>query len=139
MLERLRKLTKMPWHYGSPISTAAVAGVAVLGTVLARAVLPHSARPSGWHWVIVGSFGAYAGVRLGSYTGLSKRFKHEYLDRLGGEVDDAQTWMLAVLVGGGTLVASQAVRRAFGVPGPAGGKSCSPPPRRAGRRAPIAN
>ncbi|HYP45839.1 MAG TPA: hypothetical protein VEQ66_11670 [Propionibacteriaceae bacterium] len=46
-------------------------------------------------------------------SGLSKKFKHTYLDWLGGDVDDAQTWMLSALGGGGTLVLGQLASRAL--------------------------
>lgn len=111
MLERLWKLRRMPWYYRRPVTTGAVATVAVLGTFLARALMPRSWRPTGSGWLIVGSAGAYAALRLGSYSGLSKRFKHTFLDWFGGDVDDAQTWMLAGLGGGSTLVLGQLVQR----------------------------
>ncbi len=113
MLERLKKLVGMPWHYRRPASTAAVVTVAVLGTLVARALLPRSARPSGVPWLVLGSIVAYAALRLCSYTGLSKRFKHRFLDCFGGDVDDADTWMLAALAGGSTLFLGQVIRRAL--------------------------
>lgn len=120
VLKRLWRLRHMPWYYRRPATTGAVASVAVLGTLLARALLPRSWRPSGGGWLLVGSAGAYAALRLGSYTGLSKRFKHTYLDWFGGDVDDAQTWMLAGLGGGGVLVLAQSIRRALAPDGSRG-------------------
>jgi hypothetical protein len=61
--------------------------------------------------VVLGSTGAYVAVRLGAHTGWSKRFKHEVLDRVGGDVDDAQTWMLATFASGTLLVLARLVRR----------------------------
>jgi hypothetical protein len=61
--------------------------------------------------VVLGSAGAYIAVRLGAHTGWSKRFKHEVLDRVGGDVDDAQTWMLATFASGTVLVLARLVRQ----------------------------
>lgn len=113
MREQLDRLRRGRWYYRRPVTTAAVGAVAVMGTLLARAVLPPSAQPSGPGWVVVGSAGAYVTLRLGSVSGLSKKFKHTYLDWLGGDVDDAQTWMLSALGGGGTLVLGQLASRAL--------------------------
>jgi hypothetical protein len=67
--------------------------------------------------VLVASIGAYIALRLGSYTGMSKRFKHTYLDWFSGDVDDAQTWMLAAIGGGSVLVVLGQLRRIIGARG----------------------
>jgi hypothetical protein len=115
--ERELKLIDMPLRYPRGVTTGAVATVAVLCTLLARALLPRAARPSGWLPVLVASIGAYIALRLGSYTGISKRFKHTYLDWFSGDVDDAQTWMLAAIGGGSVLVVLGQLRRVLGARG----------------------
>lgn len=114
--DRKLELKNMPLRYPRGVTTGAVATVAVLCTLLVRALLPRTARPSGWLPVLVASFGAYMALRLGSYTGISKRFKHSYLDWFSGDVDDAQTWMLAAIGGGSVLVVLGQLRR-LGAPG----------------------
>jgi hypothetical protein len=108
-----RKLRSMPLFYPRRVTTGAVATTAVLSTLVARALLPQSARPAGWLPILIASGGAYLALRVGSYSGLSKQFKHRYLDWFAGEVDDAQTWMVAALGGAGTLVALGQIRRAL--------------------------
>ena len=109
--ERQPKLKDMPLRYPRRVTTGAVATVAVLSTLWVRALLPRAARPSGWLPVLVASIGAYVSLRLGDYTGVSKRFKHTYLDWFSGDVDDAQTWMLAAIGGGSVLVVLGQLRR----------------------------
>jgi hypothetical protein len=113
VLERFKKLLKMPWFYQRRVTTAAVASVAVLSASAARAMLPRSSRPSGLLAWLAAIGGAYLALRLGSYTGMSKRFKHTYLDWFGGDVDDAQTWILGTLGGGSVLLFLQMLGRAF--------------------------
>lgn len=115
--DRELKLTDMPIRYPRGVTTGAVAAVAVICTLLVRALLPRAARPSGWLPVLVASVGAYMALRLGSYTGMSKRFKHTYLDWFSGDVDDAQTWMLAAIGGGSVLVVLGQLRRIIGARG----------------------
>lgn len=97
--------------YPRRVTTGAVAATAVLCTLFARTLLPRSMRPSGRLPVVIASGGAYLALRTGSRSGLSKRFKHAYLDPLGGEIDDAQTWLVAALGGTGTLIALDRIRR----------------------------
>jgi hypothetical protein len=114
VLDHLRRLPRGRWYYRRPATTAAVATVAVTSTLVGRALLPRCWRPSGIFPLAVASAGAYVAVRLGSVSGVSKYFKHTYLDWFGGDVDDAQTWMLGMLGGGSVLVAWQKVRRIVG-------------------------
>ncbi|MEY2521481.1 MAG: hypothetical protein QOJ66_46 [Ilumatobacteraceae bacterium] len=106
-----KMLSEITWSYPRPITTVAVQSVAVTTTLAARAMLPRSWRPSGALPIIVASAGAYVALRVGSHTGRSKQFKHAVLDGLGGDVDDAQTWILGALGGGGVLVALRLLRR----------------------------
>ena len=109
MLEDLKKLPRLSWGYERRSTTAAVATVAVLTGLAARALVPSSTVPAGPGPVIAAGLGAYVVLRLGAASGLSKRLKHEVLDRFGGDVDDAQTWLLGTLGGVGTLVGLRAV------------------------------
>jgi hypothetical protein len=84
----------------------------VLTTLIARGLFPRSARP-GALWVAAASFFAYGVLRLDNHMQYSKRFKHAYIDRFGGDVDDAQTWILAGLSGGGALAIGQILRGLF--------------------------
>jgi hypothetical protein len=111
-VRRLRALRDVSWLYPRPVTTVAVQTVAVTTSLLACRALPPSWRPEGLVPLVLGSTGAYAAVRLGSHSGWSKRFKHGVLDWFGGDVDDAQTWMLAALASGGVLVLTQLCRRA---------------------------
>jgi hypothetical protein len=110
------KLRNIHLLYPRRVTTGAVATVAVLSTLWVRALLPRAARPTGWPPVLVASIGAYLALRVGSYTGLSKHFKHTYLDWFSGDVDDAQTWMLAAVGGGSVLVVLGQLRRLIGAP-----------------------
>lgn len=111
MLEDLRKLRTLSWRYERWSTTTTVAAVSVLSGLAARALLPQTAPPSGPGSVLAASVGAYVMLRLGSASGWSKRLKHEWLDRLGGDVDDAQTWLLGTLAGAATLVLLRAAGR----------------------------
>jgi hypothetical protein len=103
-------LSDVKWRYPRPVTTFAVQVLCVIATFVARAMLPRSSRPSRLVDVALASAGAYATVRLGSHSGWSKRFKHRVLDWFGGDVDDAQTWILGVAGGGGCLVVIRVVR-----------------------------
>lgn len=117
-MSRLRKVVpwvrrEVRWLYPRPVTTLAVLTVGLLGTLLARAVLPSSWTPPGLLWLVPAALVAYVAMVLGAYTGWSKAFKHTVLDWFDGYVDDAQTWMLAALAGGGFLVVVQLVRSAL--------------------------
>jgi hypothetical protein len=107
-----RLLADVTWLYPRPVTTAAVAVTSTLGTLLVRALLPRRLRDGDLRSLAAASTGAYVVLRLGAHTGWSKRFKHSVLDWFGGDVDDAQTWLLAALSGGGILVALRALRSA---------------------------
>jgi hypothetical protein len=113
VLKLRRMMSEMPWHYDRTVSTVAVQAVAVITALLARALLPARWRPTRLWWVAPASAGAYVTIRAGAHTGWSKRFKHRVLDWLGGDVDDAQTWMLGMLSSGGILVVGQILRRSW--------------------------
>lgn len=114
MLEKLRKLRQVSWGYPRGSTTATVAVVSLLTGVAARALLPRSFPHPGPGSVLVAGAGSYVVLRLGAASGVSKRIKHEWLDRFGGDVDDAQTWILGTLGGLGTLVALNQVGRLVG-------------------------
>lgn len=97
-------LTGVGWTYPRRVTTVAVLGAAVLSSLLAWTMLPPSWRPAGLQWVLLAGLCAYVVLRIGAYSGWSKRFKHTVLDRLGGDVDDAQTWLLGGLTGAVVLV-----------------------------------
>jgi hypothetical protein len=113
VLTTLKKLSRVSWRYQRHSTTAAVATVAVISSLAARAMLPRT-PPAGAGSLLAATVGAYAVIRLGSASGLSKRFKHHWMDRFGGDVDDAQTWLLGTLGGIGTLVVLRAVRETVG-------------------------
>lgn len=113
-------LKDLTWVYPRPATTVAVAGVSVATTVLARRVLPASARPESRISILPASLLAYLVLHIGSHTGRTKQFKHEVLDRFGGDVDDAQTWLLGAVSGGAALFVMRWLqrpgRRAGGAP-----------------------
>jgi hypothetical protein len=100
------------WLYPRPVTTLAVLTVAMLMTLLGRALLPETLRPPGPLPVVAATLMAYVALRLGAFTQWTKRFKHSVLDWFGGDVDDAQTWLLAALSGGTALVLIELLRRA---------------------------
>lgn len=110
MLEDVKKLRHLSWRYQRWSTTVAVAAVSVLCGLAARAMLPRSTPPTGAGSVLVASAGGYLVLRLGAASGWSKRLKHEWLDRFGGDVDDAQTWLLGTLGGLGTLLLLRVAR-----------------------------
>jgi hypothetical protein len=107
----LWKLPHLSWGYERRTTTATVAGVSVLCGLAARAMLPVDGPAPRVVPVLAAGAGAYVVLRAGHASGLSKRLKHEWLDRFGGDVDDAQTWLLGTLGGLATLVALREVRR----------------------------
>lgn len=111
MVNVRRMLADVRWLYPRPVTTFAVETVCVICALVARSLLPSAWRPARLIWVALVSPGTYIVLRLGSHTGVSKRFKHTVLDWFGGDVDDAQTWMLAILSGAGILVAVRTVGR----------------------------
>lgn len=86
------------WLYPRPVTTAAVYAACVLSALLAWALLPAAGRPAAF-WVLPAGVVGYGVHRVSSWRGWSKRFKHALVDPLGGDVDDAQTWLVATLVG----------------------------------------
>ena len=105
----LARLAGVPWRYARPVTTAAVLVVSLLMALLAWTLLPDAARPA-LPWVLPVALVGYVVLRLDAHKGTSKRFKHAWVDRLGGDVDDAQTWGLALLVGAlllGAVAAAQ--------------------------------
>ena len=107
-------LADVRWLYPRATTTLAVQSVASITTLMAWSLLPHRLRPSDRLSLLAASAGSYAVLRLGAHTGWSKRFKHEALDRLGGDVDDAQTWLLGAIGGGASLVLIQFGRALLG-------------------------
>jgi glycosyltransferase involved in cell wall biosynthesis len=110
----LARLRHVRWRYERPLTTAAVLVVGLLGSLLAYALLPDAWRPDSPAWALPAAAGAYVVLRLDAYKGWGKRFKHELMDRFGGDVDDAQTWVVAALAGGGVLVVVALVQRGTG-------------------------
>lgn len=114
MLHRVRALlADVRWLYPRPLTTVAVLGMGLLSALVVHALLPAGWRP-GLGWVLLAVPVTYVVHRLGSHTGLSKRFKHSLLDELGGDVDDAQTWLIAGLTAGGVLLVVAGLERAVG-------------------------
>jgi hypothetical protein len=109
-----RLLADVRWLHPRPVTTVAVLVVAALSALVARALLPERWRPDGAGWLLLSVLVAYVALRLGAHTGWSKRFKHSVLDWFGGDVDDAQTWLLAGLAAAGVLVLVAMVQRAVG-------------------------
>lgn len=101
------------WLYPRAVTTLAVLVVGLLGSLLAYALLPERWRPSPV-WLPLAAAVAYCVLRVDAYVGLAKRFKHSIMDALGGDVDDAQTWAVAALAGGATLVLIAVLQRAAG-------------------------
>lgn len=122
--ERLRRLS---WTYPRPSTSVAVGGVAAVSVGLGRALLPPRWRPGTSLSLVAAVPGTYAVLRLADESGAAKRFKHTLLDRIGGNVDDAQTWLGGVVSALVLLVGVRVVeqwwvgltRRAQRVPGPA--------------------
>jgi hypothetical protein len=100
------------WRYERGVTTAAVLGVGLLSSLVARALLPASWRPASLAWLVPAALVSYAVMRVDAKVYWSKRFKHAVIDRLGGDVDDAQTWVVAGLAGAAFLVAVAVVQRA---------------------------
>lgn len=117
MLEDLKKLRTLSWRYERWSTTATVAAVSVLTGLAARALLPASTPSGGAGSLLAASAGAYVVLRLGAASGWSKRIKHDWLDRFGGDVDDAQTWLLGTFGGVVTLVILGGARRRLQRPG----------------------
>ena len=95
-------------------------GGGVVHALLVRALLPAPRDPrAGCRcWWPASALMLHSG--LAHYTGISKRFKHTYLDWFSGDVDDAQTWMLAALGGGSVLVVLGQLRRLSALAGEVG-------------------
>ena len=108
---KLEGLRRVDWSYARPRSTAAVHAVCLTSTLLARRALPPRWRPEGLAPVLAASGSAYVVVRTGSYKGWSKRFKHSVLDWFEGDVDDAQTWLLAGSASAAVLAGVSWLRR----------------------------
>ena len=112
-LSRLQTLVfEVQWLPARRTTAVAVLAVALLGTLLAQALLPRSRLPSGASWVILAAGVTYLWLRLDQHKGWSKAFKHRVLDTLGGDVDDVQTWAVAALVGGAVLLMIGLLQRA---------------------------
>lgn len=107
-------LTGVGWTYPRPVTTLAVLVVCLLSSLTAWALLPQEWRPVGYGWVLLAGACAYVVLRIGAFTGWSKRFKHGVLDWFGGDVDDAQTWLLAGLTGAGVLLLVALAQRVLG-------------------------
>ncbi len=104
-------LTREPWAYPRPRTTIAVCVVTVTTTVVGRSLLPAERRRSGTGPTLVASSLSYVVLRAGVRSGWTKHFKHTVMDRLGGDVDDAHTWILATFTGCVSLLALDAVLR----------------------------
>jgi hypothetical protein len=125
--ERLRRLT---WTYPRPSTSLAVGGVAAVSVGLGRALLPPRWRPGTLVSLTAAVPGTYAVLRMADESGAAKRFKHTLLDRIGGNVDDAQTWLGGVVSALVLLVAVRVVeqrcvaltRRAGRIPGTTTGR-----------------
>lgn len=83
------------WTWPRTTTTVAVLVLSLVSALVAWRLLPASVRPAP-AWTLAAGLSAYAVLRLDAYAQLGKRVKHAWVDRLGGDVDDAQTWALAV-------------------------------------------
>jgi hypothetical protein len=110
----LLRLRSVRWFYPRRVSTAAVATVALLCTLLAYAALPTWLRPASLLWALPVAAVGYAVLVAGAHKQWTKRFKHELLDRLGGDVDDATPWLLATVVAAASLVVIALIGRLLG-------------------------
>lgn len=108
------RLRSVRWWYPRRLTTAAVLVVSAIGAGLAFAALPESWRPASALWILPAALAAYVALVVGSHKGWTKRFKHELLDAVGGDVDDATPWLLATLTGFGFLIAVALLDRAGG-------------------------
>ena len=108
------RLLRFRWRYDRRVTTAAVLAVGLISSVVARALLPASWRPASLAWLLPAALVAYAVMRVDAKVYWSKRFKHAVIDRLGGDVDDAQTWVVAGLAGAAFLVVVAGAQRLLG-------------------------
>lgn len=106
------RLRSVRWWYPRRLTTAAVLVVAATGTVLAFAALPSGWRPASALWLLPATAVSYVALVVGSHKGWTKRFKHELLDPIGGNVDDATPWLLATVTGFSFLMVVAALGRA---------------------------
>jgi hypothetical protein len=119
----LTRRSSMGWRYPSTVSSAAVAGVAGLTTWWVRALVPTQWRPTGVAPLVLGTGASYLSMRIGLFTGWTKTFKHGVVDPLGGDVDDATTWMVAAIGPAAVLSVLAAGRRAGARSSRAGGRT----------------
>lgn len=113
-MRSLSRLRSVRWWYPRPLTTLAVAVVALVTALLARAALPDGWRPASPLWVLPAAAAGYVALVVGSHKGWTKRFKHGVLDPIGGNVDDATPWLLGTLTGAAFLVVVALVARATG-------------------------
>jgi hypothetical protein len=92
-------LAREPWAYPRPRTTIAVGGVAVSTTLVGRALLPAGRRLDGLALRWSRALSPTSSCAPVSAQGSTKSFKHTVMDRIGGDVDDAHTWILATASG----------------------------------------
>lgn len=108
------KVLRFRWLYDRPVTTVAVFTVGLLTSLVAYALLPEGWRPASAVWLLPAAVVAYAVSKVDGRLYLSKRFKHAYIDRLGGEVDDAQFWFVAGFAAAAFLVVVAGLQRLLG-------------------------
>jgi len=93
------------------IAGAALGMVAVLTTLLAVAIVPSSWRPRNAFVGVVAVAGAYVALRLGFTSGLIKWLDHDFLEKMGSEIDALSLWFVGFMGAFLVLAASRFVRR----------------------------
>jgi hypothetical protein len=114
VLALLFVLLGMRLVYPRVLSTVAIMVACVLATLLVRALLPEKLRPPGTWPVVLGSAAAYVVVRFGVASDWSEFLDHDVFERLGGEVGDFPTSLLAAAGAAGTFVLRTVLRRTTG-------------------------
>lgn len=92
-------------------AATAHATVAVLVTLLAIAVVPRSWRPGAAAGVLAAG-GAFVAIRLGlNQSGLIKWLDHDFLEEIGGEIDELSLWFVGFMGALLVLAAFRYLRR----------------------------
>jgi hypothetical protein len=93
------------------VAGAALVVVAILMTLLALALAPRSWRPRSAFVGVLAVAGAYVALRLGFESGLIKWLDHDFLEKIGSEVDELSTWFVGFMGALLVLAAFRYLRR----------------------------